>query len=1274
MSSDKNDMGNLFQQRRAAAAARKEDAGASVPVGETVTNNKPKKNLLEIQAEQAQAQERTQNSPSRPNSNSDSNTSRNSSRGGESNQSVNSSRGGVRRGRGGGSGPSRSNLPIEQGIICSLKESFGFIHCADRPEELFFHYSEVSGCHPDKLQIDTEVEFRIGAASNSRNSSSDEKKMAAFQVEPLAPGTIVWETEMELGKRFQGLVERQVRNDQRGGRDSINNNSNNEGTIRILEPQDAETKDGQELKATGSLARFLATSYAPPESKSMDIRSAHVPNRLFRDDLVEFILVTDRRTKELNARCITLVQSEKDRSRIEKEKKLMEQAVPEEGVVISLKSDFGFLKSNKRREHIYFRYSHLVIPETEEEFVLKQGQEMKFLVVVENDNQNQKSSARQLECLPKGSVIFHRVIAEGRTGIVTRCPRPPSNSTATDEKDGTVRLVEPISDKDTNGEEKTIQDVSLHFGDCPGGVFPYQQRGGAVAKLWIQEGDTLLFDLVKEIADGSYRAAPTQYTAGKDIPTQPIEDASKDATAAVRLVDLSMVGRAEGVVHTLKEAGGFGFIHFADRPVDVHFKFHDLLPVELQSDLRKRFEGDEKSLKLQVGSAVQFDLSALGKVSSNNGRGRQGRGGQHERENLSAQRIALLPSSAVSLEKVVATGVKGVVKSEDVKQLYAGIVELENEFESMSLEERHPLVAKMIDSFLGESSSPSGSKSLVFRDILSMKEDDVVVEMVKAKGEDILSCTHIPVAGLSSHPGRLCIRRLDDEVEQEQDDKNVPPSKIKNSKAITKTFRFEKPNLAEELKDDVPPGSGDVITCDIVQMRRTGKVVVQNLRVLERKEREPGVDPVSTSTTGVGIVKEVVPNRNFGFISVLDENATKRDLIFFHISDLISDQGNEEGLKSKKPESVRKGDEVKFQVGVEKNGKRVALNVQVVPKGTIPAKAALNACRGFILMEPSLVSLSDAPLRKSHSTTSQGSDKVGSGRWNNVKEEHPKTQQSDIVEEGCILLLEDKAGMFSTKSASTKMDTPALYEGDAMEKVSEEDSDEDTAMGANNVGVVCTHLPYKNGAIAIHGAGSSSAVDNSSNPRRGDLVTFVKAKSGKGVRDIRVLTRQAATLLHGRLEDIVRADASDGGYSGTAKFIAATEKEEEYDVGLEEVVSCDVAILKEKQAVEGVLHEGRIFGICRTMDLYLESKLGANHKERRKLNLSVKKGLGGKIIAQSMMGKVCTYYRIVQCGMQRLGLTCSPAFDVSAGTGWNTWIRSWVDHSDEQIFRRDKSS
>lgn len=136
---------------------------------------------------------------------------------------------------------------------------------------------------------------------------------------------------------------------------------------------------------------------------------------------MQFRILTDRRTKQKYARYITLLQTEKERTRIEQEKKLMESAVEEEGIIISLNKGFGFLKSNKRREHVYFNYSHLIIPTAtddddvvEDNFELKKGQECKFLVVLEtttpasegggggNSGDKPKCAARKLECLPAG--------------------------------------------------------------------------------------------------------------------------------------------------------------------------------------------------------------------------------------------------------------------------------------------------------------------------------------------------------------------------------------------------------------------------------------------------------------------------------------------------------------------------------------------------------------------------------------------------------------------------------------------------------------------------------------------------------------------------------------------------------------------------------------------------------------------------------------------------------------------------------------------------------
>jgi cold shock CspA family protein len=872
------------------------------------------------------------------------------------------------------------------------------------------------------------------------------------------------------------------------------------------------------------------------------------------------------------------------------------------------------------------------VPDDEDDFELKKGQELKFLVVTDtgSDGSKEKHSARNVECLPEGSVLFHKDVAHGIKGIVEVCPRPPIGS---DDMYGTIRLVDPVSD----GEEE-VKNVLLEFSDAPGETYTYKQHSkkhSSTMGLWIENGDTLLFDVVKELADGSYRAAPTRHTLGEGSIVQPPNEANA-GTPTVRLCACSLVHRADGVVHTVKESSGYGFLHFSERPIDVHFKTFNFLPEELQSDLRKQLGYDGKPVRLESGTAVQFDICSHGTVSHHTG-GRRG----HERENIKGHRILLLPRSAVTMEKVIKKEVKGVIKSVNAKQIYSGAIDLEEDLELMTIEDRHPLVAQMIHSFLEESSKPNGRKSLVFRDIVSVKEDDIVVEMVKLLGGGLLDCSHIAVAGSSLHPGRLCIRRVEEEEDEGANEEDVEgkekPTQKKNKPINSRQVHYDKSSLTDELKEDIPPGSGDIVTFDVSQSRRTGRFVVHNLTVVERNE-STDIAEVSNEGSGLGIVREVVPKRNFGFISVLDETATKRESLFFQLSN----------DKDSKKSMYRKGDEVKFDVGLEKSGKRLALNVQLLSKGTIPVKAAKNACQGLILMEPSHTSLSDTPLRKKFSHMSTGSDKSG-GRWDDAKEDS-KTKSVDSHEKGCILLLEDKTGMFKRKGRRVKnsASVPSNDDDDAKSVDSFDSRDDagsldsfdsgDEGKSTNGEGVsdeepfAYVHLPYKNGAIAIHGSGSTSSMDGSTNPRRGDLVSFVRRGSA-GVRDVRIVTRQPAKFIQGRLENIESIGNSAGLNRGKAKFIAATQREEEYEVDLGEVVSCDASALKEKQTVEAILHEGRLYGVCRTVDLYLGSKMGilgskmgTKNKERPKLNLSVKKNRGGTIMAQSMMAKVCLMF------------------------------------------------
>jgi cold shock CspA family protein len=1164
-------------------------------------------------------------------------------------------RGGGRGGRGGRRGkPDRSHMPLEQGVICSLRDAFGFIHCADREEEIFFHYSEVAGgTHPDDLQMDMEVEFRVGASS-SRGSEPD--KLAAYEVCTLEPGSIVWELEDEPGKLCRGLVEKAFRQD-RGG----SGGPNSDGSIRILVDKEEQEQgsdgngDATTATADGPLVRFTANDFQPPEEEDTgdDVRNStsrggsRRQNRLVRGDLVEFSVVSDRRSGSKYARSITLLLSERERVRQEQERKMLEEATEEHGVVTVLKGEYGFLRSNKRREDIYFHYSSIELEEGDgndddneqggDEFVLKEGQEMKFLVVEDNIDagQRQKVSARQVKIEPSGSVKFHDVLATGVTGMVTTCPQPVDSGHALDQR-GKIRLLSPLKDIDEEGNERVVDEVLLHTKDSPGGTFAF--RGASAVGLWIQEGDTLLFDVVKDFVDGTCHAVPT----ASSVPPPDAPDAHKeqeesvekgdDGKLAVRLIKLCLASRAEGIVNALKDS--YGFVHYSERPVDVHFKLHQVLPDELQNDLRKNmgisdFDSRGVPLKLNVGAEVQFDLSIHGTIQSSGGSSRNSRGGRqaqapppsHERENMKAQRVLFLPPKTITLNKVVATDVQGTVSKEDIRQPYTGAVDLDEAAKPMSLEERHPLVAKMIETYLeSDQETP-----LVYHDLQSLKEDDVVVAMLESKGLGKLGWAHLPQAGQTLYPGRLCIRKIgqdaapietgsnsaetkedgESEKSSEKDASNISSPKKKKQPKPTKTARFDKSGLVKDLKEDMPPSVGDVVRFDVVQSRRTGQFSLENMRIVERHVSEVSL----TDTSGWGVVKEVLPARNFGFISLLDDTAAKQEMLFFNLSSVSTptDTADDEQPKKKITNNIRKGDEVKFDVGTEKNGKRVAMNVTVLPKGTIPNEADKNACRGFILLQPAHTTLKNTPLRHAPSNTSQRSDNTPTnGRWDKVTDT-PNTPKKGggeeiIKEEGCILLLEDATNMFGDQSQAT---TQERNDADAVNK---------TASTAKR------HLRYINGAIAIHGTGSASSTDGSTNPRRGDLVSFMKAKNGQGVRDVRIIERAAATLRRGRLEDISR-DSGDNESGGSAKFVAANEGGEVYDVDLSEVVGCDPAQLKEKELVEVVLYDGCIYGLCRAADLYLESKMGVGKKERPKLNLIVKKDKGGKIMAQSMMAK-----------------------------------------------------
>jgi cold shock CspA family protein len=336
--------------------------------------------------------------------------------------------------------------PKEQGVIHTLLDKFGFIHCADRPTELFFHYTSTD-VPWDDLNIGDQVEFRVGVSEGRRTGEED--KLKALEVRLLPPDSIVWEKEDVVDKRYRGSVKAIP-------------NQKNRGILRA---------EGEETDAY--------------------FTSSDCKSRLGKGDVVEFSVFTERRTGDKLARNIILLQSEKERQRQEKETKLLENAILEQGVVVSDKGDFGFIKSTHRTEEVYFHISHVDIHD--ESTTLKEGQDVEFYVVDESSlgdgrkKSGRSLAARKIKMLPMGTVKFERVLAEGATGVVVECPIEQGtegfgrsgNVGKKGNAMGKIRLDVPVRMEG----DVDVWEVILHPDLYPGGTYALNRVGSEMVRL-----------------------------------------------------------------------------------------------------------------------------------------------------------------------------------------------------------------------------------------------------------------------------------------------------------------------------------------------------------------------------------------------------------------------------------------------------------------------------------------------------------------------------------------------------------------------------------------------------------------------------------------------------------------------------------------------------------------------------------------------------------------------------------------------------------------------
>nr|CAH0099384.1 unnamed protein product [Daphnia galeata] len=255
-----------------------------------------------------------------------------------------------------------------QGVVCSLKESFGFIERGDVVREIFFHFSEAKGI-ADTMELGDDVEFTI----QTRNG-----KEVACSIIKLPSGTVVFE--------------------------DVN----------------PETLKGQVLKPLERGANIAALNTEPLSGRlryrGRDRSEVEIPfgdkdqkgeYTLRHGDWVQFNIAVDRRDKLERA---TNIELQDESFVVSGEKR-------ETGVVAAVKEGYGFIKCAERDARVFFHFSEVISLDEE----VDQNSEVEF-TMSQDQTQPNKQSAVRIKVLPPGSVQFELITQRNIVGTVTREP------------------------------------------------------------------------------------------------------------------------------------------------------------------------------------------------------------------------------------------------------------------------------------------------------------------------------------------------------------------------------------------------------------------------------------------------------------------------------------------------------------------------------------------------------------------------------------------------------------------------------------------------------------------------------------------------------------------------------------------------------------------------------------------------------------------------------------------------------------------------------------
>ena len=301
-----------------------------------------------------------------------------------------------------------------QGVVNSLKDTYGYIERADVVKEIYFNIQDMQdGIQEDNthIQLGDDVEFII----QTRNG-----KEVACQLTKLPPGTVVFE---DVGTEyFRG---------------------------QVLKPLDRAGKYQQTDPLPGRV-KYRALDRSEEEIQFGE-KDQQGDFTLRHGDWIKFIVATDRRDKLKRATKIEILD---ESFKVSDERR-------EQGVIQSTKE--GYLKCVDRSEKVYFNVSECL----DVNRTLEVGDEVEFTSALD-PTQPGRQLATRIKLLPQGTVNFDIIIAQNIQGLVAVEPAPVSSwSSMSPSKPGESPVKEGAGQVlyELNGLQLIIP---LYAADCDG--------------------------------------------------------------------------------------------------------------------------------------------------------------------------------------------------------------------------------------------------------------------------------------------------------------------------------------------------------------------------------------------------------------------------------------------------------------------------------------------------------------------------------------------------------------------------------------------------------------------------------------------------------------------------------------------------------------------------------------------------------------------------------------------------------------------------------------